>query len=216
MMSLMFFPTYADGHREDAGNLVSQPLHSVDHLGNPLHRLLFRLALDEDQDVRSFILDFVDIEKLQQEQAKKRAAEKLDKEPSQEPSVATDDVSNATPSSKESPTPDEETLVVMNEEDYDMEVVGTPMDYSSEEDIYDGGDDETMLDAFEAQEEADMIDDSSVQAAKDYAKSPSIQVNGVHDMAVKSETALLLTSQSDDEHFLYRPIKANSKSVGEE
>lgn len=192
----------------------SQPLHSVDHLGNPLHRLLFRLALDEDQDVRSFILDFVDIEKLQQEQAKKREAERLEKEQQirETTSIALDS-SGSNPDSKESTTPDEETLVVMNEEDYDMEVVGTPMDYSSEEDIYEGGDDETMLDAFEAQEENDMIDDT-VQT-KDFLNPPS-SINGVNAMTVKNEPAILLTSQSDDEHFLYRPIKANPKSVGGE
>jgi hypothetical protein len=177
--------------------------------------VLFRLALDEDQDVRSFILDFVDIEKLQQEQARKREAEKLEKEQQirETTSIALDS-SGSNRGSKESTIPDEETLVVMNEEDYDMEVVGTPMDYSSEEDIYDGGDDETMLDAFEAQEESDMIDDT-VQT-KDFLKPPS-SINGVNAMAVKNEPAILLTSQSDDEHFLYRPIKANSKSVaGEE
>jgi hypothetical protein len=199
-----------DGHREDAGNLDSQPLHSVDHLGNPLHRLLFRLALDEDQDVRSFILDFVDIDKLQEEQEKKREAEKLEKAQEQPAVVVvTADTSESNAESKASSNPDDETLVVMNEEDYDMEVVGTPMDYSSEEDIYDGGDDETMMDAFEAQEETDMIYDNT----KDFSKSSSISVNG--DM-VKTESTVLLTSQSDDEHFLYRPMKASPKSVGEQ
>ena len=205
----------SDGHREDAGNLDSQPLHSVDHLGNPLHRLLFRLALDEDQDVRSYILDFVNIEKLQEEQTRKREMEKMEQR-NQVINITTEESSDSLSESKASLTPDEETLVVMNEEDYDMEVVGTPMDYSSEEDIYDGGDDETMLDAFEAQEETDMVDEGL--STKDFSKPSSIEVNGIHGMVGpgKNDPTILLTSQSDDNHFLYRPIKANSKSVGEE
>ncbi|KAH8555290.1 armadillo-type protein [Umbelopsis sp. PMI_123] len=205
-----------DGHREDAGNLDSQPLHSVDHLGNPLHRLLFRLALDEDQDVRSYILDFVDIEKLQEEQAKKREMENLEQQNHVTNVIVTEDSSDSLSGSKTSTTPDEETLIVMNEEDYDMEVVGTPMDYSSEEDICDGGDDETMLDAFEAQEETEMIDDGL--PTKEFSKSSSIEVNGIHDMVEpgKNDPTILLTSQSDDNHFLYRPIEANSKPIGEE
>ncbi|KAI9287464.1 armadillo-type protein [Umbelopsis sp. AD052] len=204
-----------DGHREDAGNLDSQPLHSVDHLGNPLHRLLFRLALDEDQDVRSYILDFVNIEKLQEEQARKREMEKIEQQ-HQVTLTTAEESSDSISESKTSGTPDEETLIVMNEEDYDMEVVGTPMDYSSEEDIYDGGDDETMLDAFEAQEETDMVDDGL--STKDFSKPSSIEVNGIHGMvgSGKNDPTILLTSQSDDNHFLYRPIKADSKSVGEE
>ncbi|KAM3581457.1 hypothetical protein VKS41_006283 [Umbelopsis sp. WA50703] len=203
-----------DGHREDAGNLDSQPLHSVDHLGNPLHRLLFRLALDDDQDVRSFILDFVDIEKLQQEQEKKREAEKLDKAQEQGPVAIVQSTSDSITESKDSKSPDEDTLVVMNEEDYEMEVVGTPMDYSSEEDIYDGGDDETMLDAFEAQEETDMIYDNNMPA-KDFEK-PSSHLNGSHEMSVKSEPSILLTSQSDEEHFLYRSMTTDSNTIGEQ
>jgi hypothetical protein len=183
-------------------------------LGNPLHRLLFRLALDDDQDVRSFILDFVDIEKLQQEQEKKREAEKLDKAQEQGPVAIVQSTSDSITESKDSKSPDEDTLVVMNEEDYEMEVVGTPMDYSSEEDIYDGGDDETMLDAFEAQEETDMIYDNNMPA-KDFEK-PSSHLNGSHEMSVKSEPSILLTSQSDEEHFLYRSMTTDSNTIGEQ